>query len=81
MSHRQHKIYKTSSKYIHKSVLVFIQQGHIKLIKNDSKDMYNVTKRFIFQINAVLLFLSVNQQILKILCITFSTKIISIQHY
>ncbi len=24
----------------------FIQQGHIKMIKSDSKDMYNVTKDF-----------------------------------
>jgi len=27
----------------------FIQQGGIKLIKSDSKDMYNVTKDFYFK--------------------------------
>ncbi len=32
----------------------FFQQGHIKLIKNDSKDTYNA-KRYTFQINVVLL--------------------------
>jgi len=26
----------------------FIQQGHIKLIKSESKDIYNVTKDFYF---------------------------------
>ncbi len=33
----------------------FIQQGCIQLIKSDGQDLYNVTKRFLFQINAVLL--------------------------
>jgi len=28
----------------------FSHQGHIKLIKSDSKDMYNVAKDFLFQI-------------------------------
>ncbi len=27
----------------------FIQQGHIKLIKSDSEDIYNVTKDFCFK--------------------------------
>ncbi len=28
---------------------IFIQQGHIKLIKYDSKNIYNVTKDFYFK--------------------------------
>ncbi len=38
-----------------KIINAFIQQGSIKLSKSDIKDIYNVTKRFLFQINAVLL--------------------------
>jgi len=36
-----------------KEMNTFIQLGCIKLIKSDSKDIYNVTK-ILFQINAVL---------------------------
>ncbi len=40
--------------HIKKGIHIFIQQGGIKLIKSDSKDIYNVRKT-LFQINAVLL--------------------------
>ncbi len=44
---------------VHVCVLVeinaFIHMACIKLIKSDSKDIYNVNIRFLFQINAVLL--------------------------
>ncbi len=38
-----------------KEINTFIDQGHIKLIKSDNKDIYNVTIDFCFKINAVLL--------------------------
>ncbi len=36
------------SKIFFKDINTFIQQGCIKLIKSDSKDIYNVTKDFYF---------------------------------
>ncbi len=44
-------------------LFVFNQEGCIKLIKRDSKDFYDVTKKIIFQVNAVLF--PVHQTILK----------------
>ncbi len=38
-----------------------IKQGSIKLIKSDSKDIYNVTKDFLIQINADLFYLQSNK--------------------
>ncbi len=37
------------SKIILKEMSTFIHQGCIKLIKSDSKDVYNVTKDFYFK--------------------------------
>jgi len=34
--------------FLKKEINTFIQQGHIKLIKSDSKDIYNVTKDVYF---------------------------------
>ncbi len=39
--------------HIKKGIHIFIQQGGIKLIKSDSKDIY--VRKTLFQINAVLL--------------------------
>ncbi len=36
-------------------MLSYIQQRYIKLTKSDIKDIYNIKKIFIFQLNAVLL--------------------------
>jgi len=36
-----------------KKINTLIQQGCIKLIKSDRKDIYNVTKKIPFQINAL----------------------------
>jgi len=38
-----------------KEIITFIKLGWIKLIKRDSRDIYNVSKRFLFQINSILL--------------------------
>ncbi len=32
-----------------KEINIFIHQGHIKFIKSDSKDIYNITKDFYFK--------------------------------
>ncbi len=41
---------------IRKKCILCIEQGYIHLIKNDSKDISNVTKDFYLKINAVLLY-------------------------
>ncbi len=51
-----------SVRFLKKEINTFIQQGHIDLIKSDSKDIYNVTND--------------HQRILE-KCITVFTKILS----
>ncbi len=46
----------------------FIQQGHINLMKNDSKDIYNDTKKTYFE-------LSIHQRIIN-KCIVYTKKIL-----
>jgi len=46
--------------------LIHLLQGYIKLIKSDSKDFYNVTKKHFCQINVLLKFSSNNPWKLKI---------------
>ncbi len=58
-----------------KETNTFIQQGRIKLIKSDSQDIYNITKRFLFQINTVLLNFLVICESWKIKCISFHKNI------
>jgi len=37
------------SEFFLKEIITFIQQGHIKLIKSEGKNIYNVTKDFYFK--------------------------------
>ncbi len=57
-------------------IYIFIHQGHIKLIKRASTDIYKCNKRFLFQINAVLLNFLFICESWKIKSITVSTKIL-----
>ncbi len=63
------------SKISFKEMYTFIHQRCIKLIKSDNKEICNVTKRFLFQINAVLLNFEFFKNAEK--SMYFSTKILS----
>jgi len=52
-----------------REILTFIQKGFNKLIKIDSKDIHNVSKKIIFQITAVLLDLYPQRILLQFLMI------------
>jgi len=52
-----------------------IQQGHNELIKSDGKDIYNLTKICIFQINAVLLNFLVIKESCKMYCVLLHKNI------
>ncbi len=54
----------------------FIQQGRFKMIEYDSKDISNVTKDFVFQINAFFFFYFLLKESWEIRIIVLTSKII-----